>query len=117
VNFQDAMQLLMERCPGARGAAIVDPDGIPVVVTPEEGTLEALGTEFAAIVGGVDRTGREFHHGGLQQLSVYAENAVVILTSLAAGYFLVLVLNRDGLAGKGRFLSRLTGERLHSEFV
>ena len=42
---------------------------------------------------------------------------MVILTSLAAGYFLVLVLNRDGLAGKGRFLSRLTGERLYSEFV
>jgi len=111
------MENLMARVPGARGAAIVDPDGIPVVVTPDEGTLEALGTEFAAIVGGVERTGREFHHGGLQQLSIYAEHAVVVLTTLASGYFLVLVLNRDGLAGKGRFLSRLTGERLYSEFV
>jgi predicted regulator of Ras-like GTPase activity (Roadblock/LC7/MglB family) len=111
------MEKLLERCPGARGAAIVDPDGIPVVVTPDEAALEALGTEFASIVGGVERTGREFHHGGLQQLSIYAEHAVVILTALAAGYFLVLVLNRDGLAGKGRFLSRLTGERLYSEFV
>jgi len=117
VNFSDAMENLMARVPGARGAAIVDPDGIPVVVTPDEGTLEALGTEFAAIVGGVERTGREFHHGGLQQLSIYAEHAVVVLTTLASGYFLVLVLNRDGLAGKGRFLSRLTGERLYSEFV
>jgi predicted regulator of Ras-like GTPase activity (Roadblock/LC7/MglB family) len=97
------MKELVERCPGARGAAIVDPDGIPVVVLPDEATLEALGTEFASII--------------VQQLSVYAENAVVILTSLAAGYSLVLVLNRDGLAGKGRFMSRLTGERLYSEFV
>jgi predicted regulator of Ras-like GTPase activity (Roadblock/LC7/MglB family) len=117
VNFDDEMRELIERCPGARGAAIVDPDGIPVVVIPDEGALEALGTEFAAIVGGVDRAGREFHHGGLQQLSVYAENAVVILTSLAAGYFLVLVLDREGLGGKARFLSRLAGERLYSEFV
>jgi len=117
VNFSDAMENLLERVPGARGAAIVDPDGIPVVVKPDEGGLEALGTEFAAIVGGVERTGREFHHGGLQQLSIYAENAVVVLTALASGYFLVLVLNRDGLAGKGRFLCRLTGERLHSEFL
>ena len=111
------MENLLARVPGARGAAIVDPDGIPVVVTPDEGTLEALGTEFAGIVGGVERTGREFHHGGLQQLSIYTEHAVVVLTALAAGYFLVLVLNRDGPAGKGRFLSRLTGERLYSEFV
>jgi predicted regulator of Ras-like GTPase activity (Roadblock/LC7/MglB family) len=111
------MQGLLERCPGAQGAAIVDPDGIPVTVHPDDSALEALGTEFSSIVGGVERTGREFHHGGLQQLSVYAENAVVILTSLAAGYFMVLVLNRDGLAGKGRFLSRLAGERLYSEFI
>jgi hypothetical protein len=48
---------------------------------------------------------------------VNAENAIVILTALAAGYFLVLVLNRDGIPGQGRFLSRLTGERLYSEFV
>jgi predicted regulator of Ras-like GTPase activity (Roadblock/LC7/MglB family) len=117
VTFNDEMQTLLERCPGAQGAAIVDPDGIPVAVDPHDSTLEALGTEFSSIVSGVERAGHEFHHGGLQQLSVYAENAVVILTSLAAGYFLVLVLNREGLAGKGRFLSRLTGERLYSEFV
>jgi hypothetical protein len=42
---------------------------------------------------------------------------VIILTTIAAGYFLVLVLARDGLAGKGRFLSRLTRSRLHSEFI
>ena len=117
MKFDDAMRDLIDRCPGARGAAIVDPDGIPVVVEPDESTLEALGTEFAAIVGGVDRAGREFHHGGLQQLSVFTQNAVVILTSLAAGYFLVLVLDRDAVAGKGRFLSRLAGERLHAEFI
>ena len=117
MNFSEAMENLLARVPGARGAAIVDPDGSAVVVTPDEGTLAALGTEFAGIVGGVERTGREFHHGGLQQLSIYAEHAVVVLTALAAGYFLVLVLNRDGLVGKGRFLSRLTGERLYSEFV
>ena len=117
MNFDDELRQLMDRCPGAQGAAIVDPDGIPVVVNPDDRALEALGTEFAAIVGGIDRTGKEFHHGGLQQLSVYAENALVILTSLAAGYFLVLVLDREGLGGKGRFLCRVSGERLYSEFV
>jgi predicted regulator of Ras-like GTPase activity (Roadblock/LC7/MglB family) len=117
VNFEEAMKALVARCPGARGAAIIDPDGIPVVLSPQDASLEALGTELASVVGGVERTGREFEHGDLQQLSVYAENAVVIVTGLAAGYFLMLVMNRDGVTGKGRFLSRLTGERLYSEFV
>jgi predicted regulator of Ras-like GTPase activity (Roadblock/LC7/MglB family) len=117
LNFEQEMMTLVERCPGSRGAAIIDPDGISVVLTPQSSSLEALGTEFAAIVAGVDRTARDFDHGELQQVSVYAETAAVIITSLAAGYFLVLVLDRTALVGKGRLLSRLTGSRLYSEFV
>ena len=117
MNFEAEITRLVERCPGSRGAAIVDPDGIPVVSIPESSSLEALGTELAAVVAGVDRTGREFDHGSLQQLSVWAEDAVVVLTSLAAGYFLVLLLDRTAVVGKGRLLSRLAGTRLYSEFV
>jgi predicted regulator of Ras-like GTPase activity (Roadblock/LC7/MglB family) len=117
VNFEAEIVKLVERCPGSRGAAIVDPDGIAVATTPADRSLEALGTELAAVVAGVDRTGREFNHGSLQQVSVWAEDAVMILTSLAAGYFLLLVLDRGALAGKGRLLSRLVGARLYSEFV
>lgn len=117
MNFEAEISGLVERCSGARGAAIVDPDGIPVVTIPESSTLEALGTELAAVVAGVERTGREFEHGGLEQLSVWAEDAVVLLTSLAAGYFLMLVLDRTALVGKGRLLSRVAGARLYSEFV
>lgn len=117
MNFEAEIVKLVERCPGSRGAAIVDPDGIAVVTTPADRSLEALGTELAAVVAGVDRTGREFDHGSLQQVSVWAEDALMILTSLAAGYFLLLVLDRSALAGKGRLLSRLVGARLYSEFV
>ncbi|MBD3857583.1 MAG: hypothetical protein IFK92_13890 [Acidobacteria bacterium] len=60
---------------------------------------------------------RELQHGQLEQCSVFAEDAVIILTTIAAGYFLVLVLGREGLAGKGRFLSRLVRSRLYSEFI
>ncbi|MCJ7754597.1 MAG: hypothetical protein MUP13_08535, partial [Thermoanaerobaculales bacterium] len=60
---------------------------------------------------------RELQHGQLEQCSVFAEDAVIILTTIAAGYFLVLVVDRDGLAGKGRFLSRLARTRLYSEFI
>jgi len=117
VNFEDSMQQLIEDCPGARGAAIVDPDGIPVVATPREDSLEALGAELATILRDLAEAAREFQHGRLKQCSVFAEDATIVLTTIAAGYFLVLVLSRDGLAGRGRFLSRLARERLHSEFI
>ena len=117
MNFEQPIQQLLEDCPGARGAAIVDPDGIPVVVSPDDATLETLGAELATIVRDLVDAGREFHHGDLEQLAVFAEDAVIILTTIAAGYFLVLVLSRDGLTGKGRFLSRLVRTRLYSEFI
>jgi len=117
VNFNDSVRDLLESCPGATGAAVVDPDGIPVVVSPKDGALEALGAELATVLRDLAEAAREFHHGSLEQFSIYAEDAIIILTTIAAGYFLVLVLSRDGLAGKGRFLSRLTGARLYSEFI
>jgi predicted regulator of Ras-like GTPase activity (Roadblock/LC7/MglB family) len=117
VNFEESMQQLLDSCPGARGAAIVDPDGIPVVVTPREGSLETLGAELATILRDLAEAAREFQHGQLEQCSVFAENAIVVLTTIAAGYFLVLVLGRDEIAGRGRFVSRLARARLYSEFI
>ena len=117
MNFEESMRELLESCPGARGAAVVDPDGIPVVVSPDDGSLEVLGAELATILHDLAEAARELHHGQLEQCSVYAEDAVIILTTIAAGYFLVLVVSRDGLAGKGRFLSRVARARLYSEFI
>ena len=117
MSIEHAIEALVERCPGARGAAVMDLDGIPVVARPRDAGLEELGAELASILRDVDRSAREFQHGALRQVSVTAENAVVVLTAVAAGYFLMLVLGADGLAGKARFLSRLTGERLHADFI
>lgn len=117
MNFDDVLSSLLERCPDATGAAIVDADGIAVSIAPEGGVPEAVCVEFAAILGEVTSAGREFQHGELRQLSVTAENAAVMVTMLAAGYFLLLLQRSGALLGRGRFLSRLVAERIHSEFV
>ncbi len=117
MSFQAAITELCESCPGSVGAAIVDPDGIPVAVTESEVVLEDIGAEFAAIVQGVEEAERELRHGSLRQLIVYTNELALILTLMGGGYFLLLLLHSDGLLGKGRFLSRLVGERLYDEFI
>ena len=117
MRFDEAVSELCSGCPGALGAAIVDPDGIPVAATPDGGRLEDVGAQFATIIREVQQAERELHHGGLEQLTVYGEGSTLILTLMGGGYFLVLLLGSDGLLGKGRFLSRVTGERLYDEFV
>ena len=115
--FEESISALLQDCPGASAVAIIDPDGMPVAFVPPEGEVEEVGAELAAVLKDVFQAEDELHHGRLQQLSIEAETAELIVTPLASGYFLVVVLGRDGLAGKARFLSRLTGERIHSEFI
>lgn len=117
MSFQNAVTTLLDSCAGARGVAVIDPDGIPVVTVPHDATLEVLGAEYARVLRDVDEAGREFRHGSLEQFSIYSESTVVILTVITAGYFLVLVLDRDAVIGRARMLSRLTRERLFPEFT
>lgn len=117
MSFQTVVTTLLESCSGARGAAVIDPDGIPVVTVPHDATLEVLGAEYARVLRDVDEAGREFRHGTLEQFSIYSETTIVILTVITAGYFLVVVLDRDAVVGKARLLSRLTRERLFPEFT
>ncbi len=117
MSFEENIEHLLSSCPGARGAAVIDADGIPVVARPKLASLEVLGAEFASILHDVGQAGRELQHGVLKQISIYSEDVVVILTTIVSGYFLVLVLEREGLVGKGRFLSRVAGGRLYPEFI
>jgi predicted regulator of Ras-like GTPase activity (Roadblock/LC7/MglB family) len=114
--FDEAVRDLLQRCPGSRGAAIVAPDGIPVVVEPPMFEMETLGAELANIVKDMESSAEELHHGKLQQFTMDAENAQILLTTMTEGYFLLMVLESDAVIGRARFACRVTGEKLRSEF-
>ena len=115
--FDEAVQDLLTRCPGSRAAAIVAPDGIPVVAEPSISEMELLGAELANIVREMEQSGQELHHGRLQQFVVEAENAQVLLTTMSEGYFLLMLLDSDAIIGRAKFVCRVAGERLRSEFL
>ena len=117
MTFESEMRSLLDRCPGARGAAVIDGDGIPVIVDSAVDDLELLAAEYAPIIRDIRSAARELHHGALRQFTIAADQVAVVLTSLAAGYFLLVVLEPQAPTGRARFYSRLSGERLHSEFV
>ena len=117
MNFEHELQELLTRCPEASGAAIVDADGIPVVVVPPSETLEEVGAEFSAVLRSVEQAALEYEHGMLEQLVVYGQRSALFLTAITRGYFLIVVQPTLGPGGKVRFLSRLYRERLYDEFV
>jgi len=117
VNLEETIKEILTACPGAQSVAIVDPDGIPVVIEPPRPEVEILGAEMAAMVRDLNEAGRELDHGALKQFSVAADRIQIVLTTMAAGYFLMVLMEPDAVTGRARLASRLAGERLHSEFM
>ncbi|MEN8165339.1 MAG: roadblock/LC7 domain-containing protein [Acidobacteriota bacterium] len=117
MTFEETVKDILQACPGANAVAIIDPDGIPVVVEPLKPEIEILGAEMASLVREMNQAGRELDHGALRQFSAAAERVQIVLTTMAAGYFLMVLLEPGAVTGRARMASRLAGERLHSEFI
>lgn len=117
MTFEETVKDILQACPGSQAAAIIDPDGIPVIVEPALPEIEMLGAEMAALVREMNQAGRELDHGALRQFSSASERVEIVLTTMAAGYFLMVLLEPGSVTGRARLASRLAGERLHSEFI
>jgi len=105
-------------CAGVSLTAIADRDGIPVTSwgeRPQE--VEELIAEYSTFLREVTSANRELQLGDLDQIMVSAEHKVVLITSIAAGYFLMAVVERDGNPGKARFACRTAAFRLRQDFV
>jgi predicted regulator of Ras-like GTPase activity (Roadblock/LC7/MglB family) len=54
--------------------------------------------------------------GSTKEVTVLAENAMIMLRRLNNEYFFVLILKPEGNFGKGRFLLRMSVPKLLKEF-
>jgi len=117
MTFEGALAEI-RRCEGVSLTAIADRDGIPVTSwgrRPDD--VEEWIAEYSTFLREVTSANRELQLGELEQISVAAEHDVVLITSIAAGYFLLVVVERDGNPGRARFACRTAAFRLRSEFV
>lgn len=115
--MKEALERLLFQCPGAEAAALMDPDGIPVLVEPRGADVEVLGAEMASMVVEMENASRGLQHGRLRQFQVGTDLEIIVLTTIAAGYFLMVFLKPDAVPGRVKFYSRVAREFLYSEFV
>ena len=117
MTFESALAEI-RRCDGVSLMAIADRDGIPVTswgMRPHE--VEDLIAEYSEFLREVTTANRELQLGELDQITVAAEHNVVLITNISGGYFLLVVVGRDGNPGRARFTSRTAAFRLRGEFV
>ena len=120
--FKEMLEDIIGRTEGSLGALIMGTDGIAVEKVLGEAGMEAnldvAAAEFTSLVRSAQRAGIDTGLGGLRELVVSLESALMVMRLLSRDYFVVLALSSQGNLGRGTFRaaqSRIeTGERVCS---
>ncbi len=103
--FLDQLSRISNRIDGALALSLVAKDGIPVesVSSDPDLDLEVLAAELVAQARSISENHRELEVGEVQQLAVTTDRLTLMVSSVAADYYLLLVLGPDGNYGRARF--------------
>ena len=103
--FLDQLSRISNRIEGAVALSLVARDGIPVesFSSDPDFDLDVLAAELVAQARSISENHRELDVGEVQQLSVMTDRLTLMVSSVAADYYLLLVLGPEGNYGKARF--------------
>jgi predicted regulator of Ras-like GTPase activity (Roadblock/LC7/MglB family) len=103
--FLDQLSRISNRIEGALALSLVARDGMPVesVSSDPNLDLEALSAELVTQVRSITENHRELDVGEVQHLSVTTDRMTLMVSSVAADYYLLLVLGPEGNYGRARF--------------
>ncbi|NVN89500.1 MAG: roadblock/LC7 domain-containing protein [Desulfuromonadales bacterium] len=110
MSLRETLSEIVQKVEGSRAAVIMASDGIPideVVVNMDGLDLQLLTVEYATVLKDVKRTIELLKVGETEELCITSGQLYVVLRVLSDELFVVLVLDRDGNLGKGRYMLRL----------
>jgi predicted regulator of Ras-like GTPase activity (Roadblock/LC7/MglB family) len=119
--FKDSLEAIIDRTDGAIGALIMGTDGIAVekLLRPEarDSNLDVAAAEFTSLIRGAQRAGADTNLGGVREMIVSLEGAVIVMRLFTKDYFVALALRPDGNLGRGRYELRKAELELSREFA
>ena len=103
--FLERLSQVSSRIEGARALTLVGDDGIAVesVSSSPDLDVDLLAAEMIAQLRGIAHDNREMQVGEVQEFSVTTDRYTFIVSAVAQGYYLVLVLGQRGVLGRARF--------------
>jgi predicted regulator of Ras-like GTPase activity (Roadblock/LC7/MglB family) len=113
--FTETIKKVVDNVDGSIAAVIMGLDGIPVesyVRQQDRVDIQTVGMEFSFIVGQVRKAADSLSVGACEELSVKAEQLLLVVRMLTQQYFLAVVLSPEGNFGKCRFMMRLAAPKL-----
>jgi len=119
--FKEMLESIIGRTEESLGALIMGTDGIAVEkVLGEAGSdanLDVAAAEFTSLVRNAQRAGNDTGLGGVREIVVSLESAILVMRLLSRDYFVVLALGAQGNLGRGRFELRKAELKLAKEFA
>jgi len=115
--FLDQLSQISNRIDGALALSLVAKDGMPVESVSSDPSLdlEVLAAELVNQVRSITENHRELEVGEVQHLAVTTDRLTLMVSSVAADYYLLLVLGPDGNHGRARFELRRARLLLEAE--
>jgi predicted regulator of Ras-like GTPase activity (Roadblock/LC7/MglB family) len=103
--FLERLSSISSRIADTRALSLVAADGVPVewVSSSPDLDLELLSAEMVAQARAISDDNRELAVGDVQQFSVTTDRYTFIVSAVAKGYYLFLVLGERGSYGRARF--------------
>lgn len=117
--FLERLNNLLGEIDGAVALSLVADDGIPVesVAADENLDLEALAAELMSQVQAIGSNHDELGVGEVEQFSMTTDRFTVMISEVAPGYFLLLVVGSGSLVGQARFKLRVAGLGFQEDLV
>jgi predicted regulator of Ras-like GTPase activity (Roadblock/LC7/MglB family) len=130
--FRDSLQKLVERVDGGVAGILMGFDGISVeaytrpesrpdpnpVVAATRGDatdIQTIGMELAHVIGQVRRAATALEAGDLKEVTIRAENLVVLVRALSDEYFLAFALKPQSSFGRARYALRVLAPKIQAE--
>ena len=107
--FSEILKRIVDETGGGVGAVLMGYDGIAIdeYIPADSGfDISLLAVEYASLMKEIRRTVDVLQSGEFEELAVAAGQARVVVRAVNDEFFVVLVLEREGNFGKGRFLLR-----------
>jgi predicted regulator of Ras-like GTPase activity (Roadblock/LC7/MglB family) len=119
MDFKEHLRRAVDQTPGALLCTLMGNDGIAIDTYETERSVErdilTATVELTGLMTQVRQSTQGLKSGDLRELTVAGDTLTAIVRPVTPEYFLALVVDADGWAGKGRHLLRVIAPKLVSE--
>jgi len=119
MSLRSTLTEIVENVEGGLAVVIMAYDGIPVdeVVVNQSGfDLQLLTVEYSTLLKDIKRAAEVLKVGQMEEIAITTGQLYVVMRVLNEDVFVVLIMDKEGNLGKGRYLVRLKSFELTQEF-